>query len=206
MDYAHAPMLTLLRDEAERRGLIAPDGALSPARVFSLIRDMPYQRASTRAASAILQEWRGTCSGKHYLLDALYREMGYATQVVMCPHRFTRQNTAHFPDALRSLVDEAPIPDVHTFVRIWTDDHWMDVDATWPTSAGRLGMPVNSRFELGVDMPVACDALGYFVVPHGVDPQSFKEELITTHCEGRGAQRDAFIEGMSRWLTEGAGA
>ena len=175
MDYSDSSMLALLRDEAGRRGLVARDCKLSPGLVFSLIRDMPYQRASSRQASAIVQEWRGTCSGKHYLLDSLFKELGYATQIVMCTHRFTRDNTGHFPDSLRALVDDEPVPDVHTFIRIWTDDHWMDIDATWPTSAGRLGMPVNSHFELGIDMAIACDPLEYFVVPDGIDPHASRK-------------------------------
>ena len=203
MLHTDSSMLSLLRDEAGRRGLVAPDCGLSPVLVFSLVRDMPYQRASSRQARAIVQEWRGTCSGKHYLLDSLFHELGYSTQVVMCTHRFTRENTGHFPDPLRALVYDEPVPDIHTFIRIWTDDHWMDIDATWPSSAAKLGMPVNSHFEMGVDMTVACDPMEYFVVPDDVDPQSFKEELIGIHCEGKSTRRDEFIERMSNWLSEG---
>ncbi len=164
---------------------------------------MPYQRASSRHANAILREWRGTCSGKHYLLDALFKELGYATEIVMCTHLFTRRNTRHFPGTLRALVDDEPVPDVHTFIRVWTDGRWMDIDATWPSSAGKLGIPVNVHFELGVNMAIACDPMEYFVVPDGVDPQSFKEVVLSKHCEGRNAQRDDFIERMSLWLSEG---
>ena len=203
MTYTALPVLTQLRDEAEKRALIARRRTLTPELVFSLVRDMPYQRASSRHTSAILQEWRGTCSGKHYLLDSLLKELGYATQIVMCTHLFTQQNTRHLPETLRALVKDEPVPDVHTFIRMWTGGRWMDIDATWPSSAGQLGMPVNALFELGVDMAIACDPVEYFVLPDGVDPQSFKEDLIGVHCEGRGTQRDEFIERLSEWLAEG---
>ena len=64
---------------------------------FALVRDMPYQRASTREPEAIIQEWRGICSGKHYLLDQIFREEGLESRVIMCTHRFTEEATPDFP-------------------------------------------------------------------------------------------------------------
>ena len=58
---------------------------------FALVRDMPYQRASTREPEAIIQEWRGTCSGKHYLLDQIFREEGLESRVIMCTHGSPRR-------------------------------------------------------------------------------------------------------------------
>jgi len=62
-----------------------------------LVRDMPYQRTSTREPEAIIQEWRGTCSGKHYLLDQIFREEGLESRVIMCTHRFAEEATAALP-------------------------------------------------------------------------------------------------------------
>ena len=169
---------------------------------FALVRDMPYQRASTREPEAIVREWRGTCSGKHYLLAGIFRELGMDSRIVMCTHRFTRENTAHFPDALRSLVAGEPVPDVHTYIRLKTDAGWMNVDGTWPSAAEPLGMPVNRTFVEGRDMEIACDPVESFIVPAGDDPQAFKEQLIAEFCGSSSTIRDEFIEGMSRWLSD----
>ena len=59
-----------------------------------MVRGIPYQRTSTREPEAIIQEWRGTCSGKHYLLDQIFREEGLESRVIMCTHRFTKETTA----------------------------------------------------------------------------------------------------------------
>ncbi len=195
-------LLSLLERESRRRSLIADDEKLTTASAFALVRDMPYQRASTREPEAIVREWRGTCSGKHYLLADIFRELGMDSRIVMCSHRFTRENTAHFPEELRVLVAREPVPDVHTYIRLKTDAGWMNVDATWPSSAEPLGMPVNRTFTEGKDMVIACDPIDSFVVPIGDDSQVFKEQLIAEFCGSSSTIRDEFIEGMSRWLSD----
>ena len=108
------------------------------------MKDMPYQRTSTREPEAIIQEWRGTCSGKHYLLDQIFREEGLESRVIMCTHRFTEEATADLPPELREVVARGPVPDVHTYIRLNTEAGWMTVDATWPTKAASLGMTVKT--------------------------------------------------------------
>ena len=56
------------------------------------------------------------------------------------------------------------------------------VDATWPSSAAPLGMPVNREFRPGADMAIACDPIESLPVPEGEDPQQFKEQVITRFC------------------------
>jgi hypothetical protein len=62
------------------------------------------------------------------------------------------------------------VPDVHTYVRLKTDAGWMTVDATWPAKTEPLGMTVNSKFEPGRDMTLACSPIETFEVPEGRDP------------------------------------
>ena len=195
-------LLSLLEQESRERGML-PDGEpLSVERAFALVRDMPYRRASSRKPEAIIEEWRGTCSGKHYLLADIFRELGLETRVIMCTHQFTPENTGHFPPELRELVAEGPVPDVHTYLRVKTAEGWMVVDATWPSSAGPLGMTVNREFAPGSDMTIACDPIETLPVPEGQDPQEFKEQVIAEFCGASSQVRDDFIEGMGRWLSE----
>ena len=102
---------------------------------LSLVRDMPYERASSRDPATTIREWRGTCSGKHYLLNDLFDELGFKSRIFMATHKFTEQNTQHFPEHLRGLLSDGPVPDVHTFLKIKSpgeSDEWVDIDATWP--------------------------------------------------------------------------
>ena len=196
------PMVSLLLGEAVSRGLLAPETALEPATVFALVRDMPYRRASSRGPEAVVREWKGTCSGKHYLLRELFQELGYQVRTIMCTHRFTNENTRHFPAHLRAHLTDGPVPDVHTYLRLRCGDGWTQVDATWPLAVERLGMKVNRHLQLDVDMKLACDPLEHFEVPEGVDAQSFKERLIKSFCGSDLGRREQFIEGMGEWLGE----
>ncbi len=198
-----ASLLRVLEQDAIRRGYLSVGEELTAAATaFALVRDMPYQRASTREPEAIIREWRGTCSGKHYLLAGIFRELGMDSRIVMCTHRFTPENTGHFPSTLRALVAKEPVPDVHTYIRLKTDKGWMTVDGTWPAASQPLGMPVNMTFVEGRDMEIACDPVDSFIVPSGDDPQAFKEQLIAEFCGSSSTIRDEFIEGMSRWLSD----
>ncbi len=125
-----ATLLPLLERESRRRNLAAADATLTAATCFMLVRDMPYRRASSRQPEAIIREWQGTCSGKHYALHRIFGELGLGCRVVMCTHRFTRDNTSHFPAELRALVEREPVPDVHTCLKLEADRGLMVVDAT----------------------------------------------------------------------------
>ena len=193
---------SLLERESRKRGLLAADESATAERAFAIVRDMPYRRASSRRPEAIVEEWQGTCSGKHYLLADIFRELGIDLRVMMATHRFTAESTGHFPPELRELVTEGPVPDVHTFLWVDTKRGWTLVDATWPSSAGPLGMTVNREFRPGENMTLACDRIDTYEVPEGQDPQEFKERLIEEFCGASSKVRDDFIEGMSRWLGE----
>ena len=103
------PLLSLLERESRRRTVVAADEPLTVATCFTLIRGMPYRRASTRQLEAIIREWQGTCSGKHYALNQLFGELGLHSRIIMCTHRFTRDNTSHFLSELRALVEHEPV-------------------------------------------------------------------------------------------------
>ena len=195
-------LLALLKAESIRRGLVQPGRAVDAKAAFALVRDMPYQRARSQALESVVQEWRGTCSGKHYLLDEIFREEGLESKVIMSTHRFTEETTANFPPELQEVVTRGPVPDVHTYIRLNIDAGWMTVDATWPTKAAPLGMAVNSDFQPGNDTALACNLIETYEVPDGRDPQGFKEELIENFCGSQTDDRDRFINGMGEWLNK----
>ena len=194
-------LIALLERESRNRGLLAPAAPLTPEKAFAVIRDMPYRRASSRRPAAIIEEWRGTCSGKHYLLAEVLAGLGLPCQVMMATHLFKPENTQHFPLDLRMMAADGPIPDVHTYLLAESPGGRWVVDATWPRSAADLGMPVNHHWRPGRDMLLACQPIEAFPVPAGRDPQEFKEELIAEFCGEQGERRDWFIEKMGRSLS-----
>ena len=176
-------LLNLLKSEAVKRDLIDPSLELDPVTVFLLVRDMPYQRASDRRPETTIAEWRGTCSGKHYLLQALFAELGLPSKLIACT-TVEPVDPAEIPPSLKSLYEAANrrFVDVHNYLLVTVpDDGQMVVDATFPLSARKSGMVVNETFVLGQDQQIAAKPLEAWIIPPERDAQDFKDELLQKH-------------------------
>lgn len=197
-----AKLLQMLRREAEARGLLDEGAALDAAAVFLLVRDMPYRRATDRQPQTTLREWRGTCSGKHYLLQALFAELGIPARLIACTVTITPDPAALVPalqEALRPA--NGRFVDVHNYLILDLPGGEMAVDATWPLSTKQYGLPVNETFVLGQSQPVAYPCRETFVVPPDVDPQAFKQELLQAHfSDTELSAREAFIQLIGQLL------
>ncbi len=132
------------------RGLLEPNTEIDAGTAFRLVRDMPYLRASDRQSETLIREWRGTCSGKHYLLKDLYAEMGIPSRVMACTHVAHIDPESAAPQ-LRRLLEgtNGRFVDVHNFLILELPGGEMTVDATWPQSTAKYGFPVNESFQLG---------------------------------------------------------
>lgn len=194
-----------LRAAAIQRGVLAASASLNVAEAVRIVRDLPYARAADRRPETIIEEWRGTCSGKHYLLAQVLEELGAAVMVIHATHHFTPENSPWLPPDLLAEAARAPVPDVHTFLRVQLDafrDEWFTVDVTWPLGAQALGMPVNEGFDHRTDHRIAADVEEIVHVDEDDDPQEVKERLVEAHVGAKAVRRDAFIERLAAWLGE----
>ena len=172
-------VIELLKSKAVEKGLLSPESEIDAERAFLLVRDMPYIRASSRQPETIIQEWRGTCSGKHYLLKQLFTELGYSSKLIACT-TFARIDPQSVPDKLRELLEQSNgrFVDVHNYLILDTPQGEMVVDATWPMSTDGTGTVVNKSFHMGVDQQIACKPHQIWEVPENQDPQAFKEAIL----------------------------
>jgi hypothetical protein len=199
LDGSSENLLGELRSAAVRRGLLQADAGLDVAAVFALVREMPYLRASNREPLTTIGEWRGTCSGKHYLLLALLQELGHDVTLIACTTYVAAELAENLPAELQQLMAEGPVPDVHNYLKLRSAAGLQVVDATWPLDAARYGLPVNPEFVWGKDMLLPCTPLVEFEVPAGVDAQDFKDELLARHFT------PAEVERRRRFFTAIAG-
>ncbi|RJQ10340.1 MAG: hypothetical protein C4558_04885 [Dehalococcoidia bacterium] len=194
-----------LRAAAIQRGVLDGSAAFSIPEAVRIVRDLPYARASDRRPETVIEEWRGTCSGKHYLLAQVLEELGASVIVIHATHHFTPENSPWLPPDLLAEAAREPVPDVHTFLRVQLDafrGEWFTVDVTWPLGAKALGMPVNEGFDHKADHRIAADVEEIVHVDEEDDPQAVKEALIQAFVDDQAARRDAFIERLSAWLGE----
>jgi hypothetical protein len=200
-------LLETLRSSALERGLLQPGQEIDAEKAFLLVRDMPYTRASSRDPETIIQEWRGTCSGKHYLLKGIFAELGYTSRLIACT------TVAHIDPKeargkLRKLLEQSKgrFVDVHNYLILNLPEKEMIVDATWPLSTKGMGTVVNERFVLGENQQIACEPIKTWVVPEDRNSQEFKDEILKdSFTPDELAHRDEFIRTLgvmtnSRWI------
>ena len=195
------PLIPTLKAAVVEHGLFEAGAPLDAAAAFALVRDMPYQRASSRDPEMTIAEWRGTCSGKHILLQALFEELGMAASMLLAPHEFTEASAPWLPPALLEEVRRAPVLDVHNFLRVevGNDGEWMTADATWPLAASALGLPVNEEFIAGHDMELAADPTEIHHVPPDLDPSEMKERIVADWSPEQRTRRELFLADLTDW-------
>jgi arylamine N-acetyltransferase len=189
-------LLEILKSKAVERGLLAPNEQIGLEKAFLLVRDMPYVRASSRVPETIIQEWRGTCSGKHYLLKRLFAELGYSSRLIACT-TVVHIDPNQAPEQLRELLEQSNgrFVDVHNYLILELPDQEMIVDATWPLATKGTGTVVNESFVLGENQQIACEPIRTWVVPEDSDAQEFKNQILKdTFTPEELAHRDEFIK------------
>jgi hypothetical protein len=200
-------LIETLKLKAVERGLLKPEEQIGAENAFLLVRDMPYSRASARDSETIIREWRGTCSGKHYLLKALFTELGYTSRLIACT-TVAHIDPKEVRGELRKLLvkSEGRFVDVHNYLILETPGGEMIVDATWPIATRGMGTVVNERFVLGEDHQIACEPLKTWVVPEDCDPQEFKGRILQESFTPEELEhREQFIRALgkltnSRWI------
>ncbi len=193
-------LLELLKSKAIEKGLLRPADEIDLEKAFLLVRDMPYIRASSRDPGAIIREWRGTCSGKHYLLKGLFAELGYSSRLMACT-TVTHIDPKKVFGKMRKLLKQSDgrFVDVHNYLILELPDGDMIVDATWPTSARGMGTVVNEQFVLGEDQKIAVNPLKSWVVPEDRDSQEFKNEILRdSFTPEELAHRDEFVKTLGK--------
>lgn len=193
-------LLEILKSKAVKRGLLEPNEQIDLEKAFLLVRDMPYIRASSRVPETIIQEWRGTCSGKHYLLKRLFAELGYSSRLIACT-TVVHIDPNQAPEQLRELLEQSNgrFVDVHNYLILELPDREMIVDATWPLATKGTGTVVNESFVLGENQQIACEPIRTWVVPEDSDAQEFKNQILKdTFTPEELAHRDEFIKTLGR--------
>ena len=200
-------LLDVLKSKAVEKDLLKPEEEIDVEKAFILVRDMPYTRASSRDSETIIGEWRGTCSGKHYLLKKLFAELGYTSRLIACT-TVSHIDPKDVRGKLRTLLEqsEGRFVDVHNYLILETPEGEMIVDATWPIATKGMGTVVNEHFILGDNHQIACEPLKTWDVPDDRDAQEFKDEILKdSFTPEELAHREEFIHTLgkmtnSRWV------
>lgn len=151
------------------------------------VREIPYGRNSERSPSAVVEDWRGTCSTKHVLLaELLDGRPEFDLQLVHRVYRLDRDRAAElFGDEAADAVPAEGLVDVHTYATASVAGERVNIDVTFP---GHL-------WDGHSDMPLACGDGDDYPVAEGTDPFALKDELVAKHCDP--AVREPFIAALA---------
>jgi len=190
----------MIKSAAIEKGYLKPEDEIDPEKAFLLVRDMPYARASSRDPETTIKEWRGTCSGKHYLLKELFRELGYSSRMIACTS-VSLLDPKKYWGKMRKLLKESggKFVDVHNYLILKLPDGEMIVDATWPIYAVGMETVINKDFVLGVNQKIAVEPIESWVVPDDRVAQEFKDELLNDSFSPEElAHREELVETVSK--------
>ena len=200
-------LIEKLKYKALQRGLIETHSEIDLKMAYYLVRDMPYCRASNREPKTLISEWRGTCSGKHYLLKALFLELGYHSRIIACTSVIHIGEDIIPPELFKLWEDSGGrFVDVHNYLILELPDGDMVVDATWPSGSQKFDLRVNEKFIPGQNQQIACTPIQIWTIPEASNPQEFKQELLRKHfTPAELAFREAFIHAIGEWMAREKG-
>jgi len=167
--------------------------------LFERVRDIPYCYPASRDPIEVLQQSRGSCSGKHYLLGELFRMLSLPVRHMICTHRFN-ESVLVFPAPMQQLLQKNQIVDLHDYLQVEIDEEWVDVDATWERGLRDFGFQVTEEWDGQSPMLLS-------VVPEEVsvaerDPERLKEELLSKLTPRQRMLRKQFLEALNSWVQD----
>jgi len=171
----------------------------SRVQLFERVRDIPYCYPASRDPAEVLRQGRSSCSGKHYLLGALFRMLGLRVRHMIGRHRFN-ESPLVFPPEMQETLRKNEIVDFHDYLQIAVDDTWIDIDATWERGLRDFGFPVNDEWD-GQSAMLLSVVPEESVVAEG-DPEKLKEELLSHLTPRQRTLRRQFLEALSNWVQE----
>ncbi len=178
---------------------IGCDALTSRVALFERVRDIPYCYPASRDAVEVLNQGRGSCSGKHYLLGHLFRLLGLTVRHMICTHRFN-ESPLVFPAPMQEMLRKNEIVDLHDYLQIKIDGAWIDIDATWERGLREFGFPVNEDWDGKGSMMLSVVPEDFAIAER--DPERLKEELLSKLTPRQRTLRKQFLEALSGWVEE----
>ncbi|MDV7186683.1 hypothetical protein R3X25_05265 [Lutibacter sp. TH_r2] len=165
--------------------------------LFEKVRDIPYGNIGSRNPLDILEQNRGTCSGKHFLLKELYKAIDVPVRDFIVMHSFNDMDI-NFPPEIKEFLTSDQIIDPHNYIQIKPFNKWITIDATWNLPLKKYNFPVNEFWNGKTSMPISV------VVSTNIyetsEPENLKKQLIEKLSIKQQKSRKLFLNLLTNWL------
>ena len=141
------------------------DKILERISIFETVRDFVYQINWVSDPEKLLEVKEWYCASKHRLLKKIYNKLWYQTKLCFVPFSF---NMIYLPDDLKNRW-YANKKWYHTFLQMFIDWKWIDIDATFNKELKSI-YTVNENRDWISTQEIICDYDKIYI------PKSLDEE------------------------------
>jgi len=160
--------------------------------LFHLVREIPYGDFGLRSAEAVLENKKGSCSGKHLLLGRLYELGGLEVAYMMGKTNFRSLNP-FLPEHLKLSHD---VFDFHNFLKVRIKRSWYSVDATFDSAFMKFGFAVNIDWRADENCKIAFKTIDPVKVSNLVQA---KKAAIDSLSMSQREERERFFKSFVGW-------
>ena len=174
-------------------------------KIFENIRDIPYSVVPDffsldRGPVGMLEENKGFCVPKHYLLGMMYDRLGIPVRYHTYSFKW-REIDVDYPENVRELAQKITLT-YHMACNAFIEGEWVFIDATWDSLLKKGGFPVNENWDGKSDMKNAVKPIEEFVHERARErDKAFKGRLAAYSLTER-LELARFSVGLNQWLEE----
>lgn len=159
--------------------------------IFETVRDFVYQINWVSDPEKLLEVKEWYCASKHRSLKEIYNKLWYQTKLCFVPFSF---NMIYLPDDLKNRW-YANKKGYHTFLQMFIDWKWIDIDATFNKELKNI-YTVNENRDWISPQKVICDYDKIYIPKSLDEEQEIKENLSSSMDE----YDKIWIEKYNNWI------
>lgn len=170
--------------------------------IFDAVRDIPFavepeQYSRENGPAEMININMGFCVPKHYLLGAMFRELGIDIKYCVCPFRWA--DLAMLSPEIRKAAKALPVTQ-HLMCKAFVGRKWITVDATWDAPLAVAGFPVNSPWDGKTDTINAVKPIEEFALSTDIECAKFLKDKMDAYTLPEKLALARFSVDLNKWL------
>ena len=181
-------------------GLSREDAAVS---VFNYVRDIPYyidleHFDLQKGPCEMLLSDRGSCFPKHYLLGAMLDELEFEVAYHLYPFNWKDQELG-MPEEV--MYHAMKIPETcHIACKMFVEEKWIIVDATWSTAFSGLGFRVNDSWDGKKNLELAVIPSNELRAGDAEHAEKIVKDMFVSYTLGERLELSRFTIEFNKWM------
>ncbi len=171
--------------------------------VYGHIRDIPYAiipelRDPVAGPPGLIEQNRGSCQPKHYLMAGLFGKLNIPIRFVTYVFRWG-DSEIKYPADLKGLLSRMPVS-YHLACKADINNKWVLVDATYDLPLKKAGFPVNEKWDGESGTVNAVNSIQEIIHESAEARSKFEAECRGRYTADEKAAYAQFIDKLNRWL------